>query len=281
MNPNHWPINDWNVITYLYEEIYFNDGSLKPSVPWLAKSIEYLDPVTALMKLREGIRFHDGTPFNAESVKYQMDWIRDKKNGAWSSAWLRPIKSLEVVDEYTVKWNFDKPWAAFIGTIANAPAYMMSTKALKGDVAPAAGQGDCSQTEKRQKEGGQGRRQGKKEGGRTGSGIQSTDPLHPRGREPGHPPDRNRSVHAGTGQPRQLHQAEKKSGLVVRSGHRPTGHALILTARSYMSSRTRRFSSPISGPAKSMKSNWTSPSTPWSKTTGTSTSTPTPVRTPG
>ncbi|MCP4576166.1 MAG: ABC transporter substrate-binding protein [Deltaproteobacteria bacterium] len=135
MNPNHWPVNDWNVITYLYEEIYFNDGDLKPSVPWLAESHEYTDPTTVIMKLREGIRFHDGTEFNAESVKVQIEWIMNKKNGCWTKAWLEPIESVEVIDAYTVKWNFKHPWAAFFGTLANIPGYMMSTKALQAEEA--------------------------------------------------------------------------------------------------------------------------------------------------
>ena len=54
---------------------------------------------------------------------------------AWSRAWIEPVKSIEVVDEYTVKWTFNKPWGSFLGIMANVPGYAMSAKALKGDVA--------------------------------------------------------------------------------------------------------------------------------------------------
>jgi len=135
MNPNHWPVNDWVTISYFYDKLIWTDGSYRPTVPWLAESWKYLDPKTVIMKLRQGVQFHDGTPFNAESVKYQMEWIKDPQNGAWSRAWLEPLDSVEVVDNYTVKWHFNKPWAAFAGVMANVPGYMISTKALKADVA--------------------------------------------------------------------------------------------------------------------------------------------------
>ena len=85
------------------------------------------------MKLRRGVKFHDGTPFNAEAVRFVEDWIRDPKNGCHSEAYLKPLKTIEVVDEYTVKWNFREPWGSFLGIIANIPGYMISPKALRED----------------------------------------------------------------------------------------------------------------------------------------------------
>ena len=77
MNPNHWPVNDWVTISYFYDKLIWTDAGYKPTVPFLAESWKYLDPKTVVMKLRQGVQFHDGTPFNAESVKYQMEWIKD------------------------------------------------------------------------------------------------------------------------------------------------------------------------------------------------------------
>jgi len=135
MNPNHWPVNDWVTISYFYDKLIWTDRNYKPTLPWLAESWKYLDSKTVIMKLRQGVQFHDGTPFNAESVKYQMEWIKDPQNGAWSRSWLEPLDTVEVIDEYTVKWHFNKPWASFAGVMSNVPGYMISTKALQGDVA--------------------------------------------------------------------------------------------------------------------------------------------------
>jgi peptide/nickel transport system substrate-binding protein len=135
MNPNHWPVNDWVTISYFYDKLIWTDGNYRPTVPFLAESWKFLDPKTVIMKLRKGVTFHDGTPFNAESVKYQMEYIMDPANGCWTKAWIEPLESVEIVDNYTVKWHFKTPWAAFAGVMANVPGYMISTKALKADVA--------------------------------------------------------------------------------------------------------------------------------------------------
>ena len=133
LNPNHWPVNDWLVINYFFEKWLITDGSYKP-VPYMMVSWNYPTPTTCIMELKKGITFHDGTPWNAAAVKYQIDWIMDKANGAWSKGWLGPVKSVSVVDEYTVKWEFKQPWAAFLGIIANVPGYTISPKALEQDI---------------------------------------------------------------------------------------------------------------------------------------------------
>ncbi len=134
MNPNHWPVGDWEVLLHIYEKLIYRDGNYQATIPWLATTWEFVDPVTVVMKLREGIRFHDGSEFSAETVKYQADWILDRKNGAWSRAYLRNLKSAEVLDKYTIKWNFKNPWGAFLGGLpAGVVGAQMSTKALVGD----------------------------------------------------------------------------------------------------------------------------------------------------
>ncbi len=132
LNPNHWPVNDWLVINYFHEKLLITDGNFRP-VPWLAESWTFPDSVTCIMKLRKGITFSDGTPFNAEAVKFQMEWIKDPKNGCWSAGWLKPLKSVEVMDAHTIKWHFNEPWGGFLGIMANVPGYAMSPRALKED----------------------------------------------------------------------------------------------------------------------------------------------------
>ena len=135
MNPNHMPVLDWFTMAYMYERLILNDASHRPTIPWLAESWKYLDDTTVVMKLRQGVKFHDGAPFNAESIKVQMEYIMDKDNAAWTRSWIEPLESVEVVDEYTVKWHFKQPWAAFLGTLASVPGFMVSPKALEADEA--------------------------------------------------------------------------------------------------------------------------------------------------
>jgi peptide/nickel transport system substrate-binding protein len=135
MNPNHFPVLDWITMSYMYEKLIHLDSSQKPTTPWLAESWEYLDDVTVVMKLKKGVIFHDGSPFNAQGLKYQMDWIMDKDNAAWTRVWMEPLKSIEVMDEYTVKWHFKRPWGSFLGTMASVPGFVVSARALEKDSA--------------------------------------------------------------------------------------------------------------------------------------------------
>ncbi|MBW1642968.1 MAG: ABC transporter substrate-binding protein, partial [Deltaproteobacteria bacterium] len=121
----------------IYDRLIYSDGQYRPIIPWLAKSWKYTSPLTVTIKLKKGIRFHDGSPFNAKSVKYQFDWIKDPANGAWSRAWIKPIKSVQVVDNYTVRFHLKQTWSSFLDKLSMVPGWMMSTKALKGDAAVA------------------------------------------------------------------------------------------------------------------------------------------------
>lgn len=133
LNPNHWPVLDWISMGYFHEKLIITDGSYKPTTPWLLEEIRQEGETSYVTKLREGIRFHDGTPLTAETMKWQIDWIRDPKNTAWSAAWLAPLDSVEVLDERTLRWKTKQPWSGFQGIIANVPGYMMSQKALTED----------------------------------------------------------------------------------------------------------------------------------------------------
>ena len=82
------------------ESLWYSDKDGKP-VPCLATSWDISpDGKTIIFKLRRGVKFHDGTDFNAAAVK----WCLDRgKNGQGPG--LKPVTSIEIVDDYTVKVN--------------------------------------------------------------------------------------------------------------------------------------------------------------------------------
>ncbi|WP_178130678.1 ABC transporter substrate-binding protein [Reyranella sp. CPCC 100927] len=133
MNPNHWPVLDWVSMGYVHDKLVVTDGSYNPTVPWLAQSLTQDDPTTVIMKLRDGVTFHDGSRFDASALKFQIDWIRNPKSAAWSAGWLAPLESVEVVDDLTLRWKFKHPWPGFAGIVANVPGYALSAKALRED----------------------------------------------------------------------------------------------------------------------------------------------------
>lgn len=106
------------------------DGSVKP---WLAKEWSVSkDGKSYTFKLREDVKFHDGTPFNAEAVKYNLDRVIDPATKAANSlALIRPYSSSEVIDEYTIKVNLDAPSQAFLGNLSQALLGIVSPTAAK------------------------------------------------------------------------------------------------------------------------------------------------------
>lgn len=75
-------------------------GDLEPR---LATSWEQIEPQTWRFELREGITFHDGSPFNGESAAFLVNWVWDPENlfGIREANAGLPI-SAEAVDEYTI-----------------------------------------------------------------------------------------------------------------------------------------------------------------------------------
>ena len=175
LNPNHWPVNDWWVIAYVFEKLLTTQGDYL-EIPFLLESWEYVDSTKVLFKLRQGVTYHDGTIHNAKALKYQMDWILNKKSGAWSRAWLSPLKSVKVVDEYTVQFEFDKPWGSFLGIMASVPGFQMSPNSLKGDAILKEAskiERKLKSAEKKQKKAGKKARKAEKKGGEAAAKARS------------------------------------------------------------------------------------------------------------
>jgi len=80
--------------------------------------------------LREGVKFHDGTPFNAEAVKYNVDRIMDpnapqyyKKTSGFMGNFSTWLDKFEIVDPQTVRFALKKPnYEWFASTIQTEPA---------------------------------------------------------------------------------------------------------------------------------------------------------------
>ena len=133
MNPNRWPVNDWISMGYVHQKLLITDGAYRPTVPFVAESVVREGPTAALITLRDGIQFHDGTPLNAEALKAQLDWIRDPANATFTIGWMTSLDWVEVVSPLKLRLKFKDTWAAFEGVMANVPGYALSPTALKKD----------------------------------------------------------------------------------------------------------------------------------------------------
>ncbi len=99
-------------------------------MPGLAQSWSFEDnDTTMVLQLQEGVTFHDGTPFNAEAVKVNLErYINPTGIVIWDLT--NAIESIEVVDEYTVRLHFTEPNINMIYNLAQDPGFMISPTAL-------------------------------------------------------------------------------------------------------------------------------------------------------
>ncbi len=114
-----------------YEGLFTFDKDLKVQ-PLLAQSYTASpDGLVYTFKLRQGVKFQDGTDFNAQSVKVNLDRVLNKSNGLARYNQFNRIKSVDVVDPYTVKITLTEPFSALINALAHPSAMMISPAALK------------------------------------------------------------------------------------------------------------------------------------------------------
>ncbi|MGE5630345.1 MAG: ABC transporter substrate-binding protein [Caulobacteraceae bacterium] len=101
------------VIDLVFDGLVYIDENLKAQ-PALAESWENPDPTTWIFKLRDNVYFHNGTKLTAKDVKYTYDTILDEKFAAPYRSLYEPIKSVEAVDDLTVKFTLSNPYAPLL-----------------------------------------------------------------------------------------------------------------------------------------------------------------------
>lgn len=89
------------------------------------------DGLSYTFKLREGVKFHDGTPFNAEAVKANLDRVTNPDNKLARYNQFNRIDKVEVVSTYSVRVTLKEPFGPFINSLAHASAAIISPTALK------------------------------------------------------------------------------------------------------------------------------------------------------
>ncbi|MHC9043198.1 ABC transporter substrate-binding protein [Microbacterium saperdae] len=95
-----------------------DDGTFSP---WLASAWEISDDgLTYTFTLRDDVIFHDGTPFDAEAVKVNLDRIVDPATASqYAGQLIAPYESTEIIDDHTVAVHLDRPYSPFLRAAAS------------------------------------------------------------------------------------------------------------------------------------------------------------------
>ncbi|VEF46330.1 peptide ABC transporter substrate-binding protein [Bacillus freudenreichii] len=123
----------------LYDQlVHFKDESTELE-PGLAEKWDVSeDGLEYTFYLREDVKFHDGTPFNADAVKFSIDRqidpdhpYHDTGQYAYADFTFGSVDKVEVVDEFTVKITLTEPFAPFLGNMAMHAASIVSPAAVE------------------------------------------------------------------------------------------------------------------------------------------------------
>ena len=151
---------DYEILNNVHEKLlWYNGASSTEIIPWLAESYQKNSPTQYTFKLRQGITFQDGTPFNAKAVWFSLNrlLIMDGTSGvgdpgtqaAWivqqmldtglsayftpnqphDTAWVQQVLAqnfVEIVDPYTINMNIKNPTTQFEYLLANEWADIVS-----------------------------------------------------------------------------------------------------------------------------------------------------------
>ncbi len=133
-------VNDFRILMNVYDGLVrYRDGTLEVE-PALATSWDISEDGTEYtFNLREGVKFHDGTDFDAEAVKFNFDRMLKEDHpfhdtGPFPLAFFfSAVDSVEVIDDLTVKFNLNAPYAPFLSNLAYPTGLIVSPAAVEAN----------------------------------------------------------------------------------------------------------------------------------------------------
>lgn len=116
----------------IYEPLVTQDENLE-LVPVLAEEYEQIDDTTWEFKLREGVTFHDGSEFNAEVVKANLERVLDPAKASARAFLFEMVSEVNVIDDYTVQVVTEYPYAPLINNFTHGAGKMISKELIDKD----------------------------------------------------------------------------------------------------------------------------------------------------
>lgn len=131
-------LNDFRILANVYDGLVrFRPGTLQV-VPALAERWEIgADGKSYTFHLRAGVRFHDGTAFDADAVRFNFARLLEADHplhdtGPFPLAFLfQDIAAVETLDARTVRFQLKQPFAPFLSNLAYPTGYMVSPTAVR------------------------------------------------------------------------------------------------------------------------------------------------------
>ncbi len=108
----------WLVFSNIYDTLISKNMDLEFE-PLIAESWEISeDGMDYTFVIRDGMKFHDGTPVDAEAVKFTFDRLIDPDLGAPGRGWIQAFTGSDLVDDKTLVMHLEEPFSPFMSNIA-------------------------------------------------------------------------------------------------------------------------------------------------------------------
>ncbi len=116
----------------IYEPLVTHDEDLK-LVPALAEEYEQVDETTWRFKLREGVKFHDGSDFNADVVKANIERIQDPARASARESYFDMVGEINIIDDYNIELVTEYPYAPLLNNLSHGAGKMISKELIDAD----------------------------------------------------------------------------------------------------------------------------------------------------
>ncbi len=122
----------WRLFYNIFDPLVVYDPEANQFLPGLATEWTMApDGLMYTFQLRDGVTFHDGTPFNGEAVKFTFDSILEPELKSLTAiGYLGPYERTEVVDPLTINVYFREPYAPFLNNLAHSVLAPVSPAAV-------------------------------------------------------------------------------------------------------------------------------------------------------
>lgn len=121
---------DFNAVYAIFDALLDFDPITLEVKPGLAKAWTFTDATTLVLDLEEGVEFHDGTPFNAEAVVFNIDRCLTHPRSNVKSD-LTGVSKVEATGPYQVSFRLSQPNAALPASLSNRAGCMVSPASIQ------------------------------------------------------------------------------------------------------------------------------------------------------
>ena len=121
---------DFNTLFALYDALIDFDPDSLALKPGLAKSWRWTDDKTLVLQLRDGVKFHDGTDFDAEAARFNIERYRTDKRSV-VIADLKPLASVAATGKMEITIKLNQPYAPLPTVLTDRAGLMVSPTSIK------------------------------------------------------------------------------------------------------------------------------------------------------